>query len=267
MKQYKKEYELFEKAIEVVREIGRNLVLAEACEIRQKGQTDFVTEMDVAIQTQICGKLKEIAPDYELIAEEKRNQDLNLKGKLWILDPIDGTTNFIHHFCHSGISLAMVDKGETVGGIVYLPFTDEMFTAFRGQGAYCNKERICVSCVKHLKDSLFSVGTNPGCRESADKAFVTMRAFYDVCHDIRRIGAASVELCYVASGRLDGYTEHGLKVWDYAAGALIVQEAGGRVTYQNEQKTEWGTNAGVMATNNSIHEEAMELLNDRCNKK
>lgn len=254
-------YNLFLQAVECVREVGLKLTRESVpLEISSKGKTDFVTQMDVYVQNQLEEHLKAIAPDFQMLAEEKDNEDIDIKGKLWILDPIDGTTNFIHGFHHSGISLAMAEQGEVIGGIVYLPYTDEIFTAFRGKGAYCNGKQIHISKCEKIEDSLLSVGTNPGQREQADRAFSVMRYFYDHCHDIRRIGAASVELCYVAAGRLDGYMEYGLKLWDYAAGAIIVKEAGGVCTdYCGERIMCEGTN-DVVATNGIIHNEVIRQL-------
>ena len=252
---------LFQKAIEYVREVGKNLIKKDLpLEISYKGKTDFVTQMDIYVQKQLEEFLKDIAPDFQLLAEEKDNKDIDTKGNLWILDPIDGTTNFIHGFCHSGISLAMAEQGEVIGGIVYLPYTDELFIAFKGKGAYCNGKQIHVSKSEKLEDSLLSIGTNPQERDRADKAFSVMRYFYDQCHDIRRVGAASVELCYVAAGRLDGYLEHGLKTWDYAAGAIIVKEAGGLCTDYYGESIDCEGKRDVVATNGIIHEEAIKQL-------
>ena len=173
---------------------------------------------------------------------------------------MDGTTNLIHNFCHSAISLALADKGDVIGAIVYQPFSGEMFTAFKGKGAFLNGKPISVSSASGLSDSLFSVGTNPGCREKSESAFSIMRKFYDRCHDIRRIGAASIELCYVAAGRLEGYTEQGLMPWDFAAGGLILREAGGKITDYQGNIPSCIRRSDIIATNGKIHNEASALL-------
>lgn len=229
-------------------------------DIKEKGKTDFVTKLDFAVQEHLKNSLKAIAPQYSLFSEEKDNTDILSEEKLWILDPVDGTTNLIHNFCHSAISLALADKGDVIGAIVYQPFSGEMFTAFKGKGAFLNGKSISVSSASGLSDSLFSVGTNPGCREKSESAFSIMRKFYDRCHDIRRIGAASIELCYVAAGRLEGYTEQGLMPWDFAAGGLILREAGGKITDYQGNIPSCIRRSDIIATNGKIHNEASALL-------
>ena len=164
------------------------------------------------------------------MGEERYNTGLDWSRPCWILDPVDGTTNLIHSFRHSAISLALAEGGQAVFGVVYNPYTEECFTARRGGGAFRNGVPIQVSAVSRLEDSLLSAGTVPGQRELADAAFRQMRALYDRCQDVRRMGCASLELCDVACGRLEGYVELSLQPWDYAAGMLILAEAGGQVT-------------------------------------
>ena len=146
-------------------------------------------------------------------------------------------------------------------GVVYDPFSEELFTAQRGHGAFCNQKPIHVSDVQTLSDSLCSVGKNPGSGDQADAAFRRMRAIYDCCHDIRRIGAASIELCYVACGRLDGYLEHGLRPWDFAAGKLILEEAGGAMTdFHGTTPFLYGDRSDIMASNGHIHADLRFLI-------
>ena len=146
-------------------------------------------------------------------------------------------------------------------GLVYDPFAGELFAARRGGGAFCNGRPIHTSAAGRLSDSLCSVGTNPGRREEAGAAFSRARRVYDRCHDIRRIGAASIELCYTACGRLDAYMEHGLKPWDYAAGGLILTEAGGRLTaWDGTPPSLYAANCAILATNGRIHEELLALV-------
>ena len=174
---------------------------------------------------------------------------------------MDGTTNLIHGFGHSAISLALAAEGRPLLGLVYDPFAGEMFTARRGTGAFCNGRPIHASTAVHLADSLCSVGTNPGRRDQADGAFARMRRVYDRCHDIRRVGAASVELCCVACGRLDAYMEHGLRPWDYAAGWLILEEAGGCLTdFTGGAPSLTAPGCDILATNGNIHPELLQLI-------
>ena len=174
---------------------------------------------------------------------------------------MDGTTNLIHGFRHSAIALALAEGGRVCLGLVFDPFAGELFAARRGGGAFCNGRPIHASGTVHLADSLCSVGTNPGRREEAGAAFARARRIYDRCRDIRRIGAASVELCYTACGRLDAYLEHGLKPWDYAAGWLILEEAGGRLTtWDGKTPSLAAASCAILATNGRIHEELLALV-------
>ncbi len=161
-----------------------------------------------------------------LWARSRTTRALDWSRPCWILDPVDGTTNLIHRFRHSAVSLALAEGGQILFGVVYNPYSGECFTARRGGGAFCNGSPIRVSGADRLADSLLSVGTVPGRRELADTAFRQMRALYDPCQDVRRTGCASLDLCWVACGRLEGYVELSLQPWDYAAGML--HRGGGR---------------------------------------
>ena len=222
---------LEEQAVQAVREAGALLADPAAVRsIRAKSKTDYVTNVDVAVQEFLRERLAALAPDIQFMGEEQDNRPLDWSRPCWILDPVDGTTNLIHRFRHSAVSLALAEGGQIRLGVVYNPYSGECFTARRGLGAFCNGSPIRVSGTDRLGDSLLSVGTVPGCRELADTAFRQMRDLYDACQDIRRTGCASLDLCWVACGRLEGYVELSLQPWDYAAGLLLVEEAGGRVT-------------------------------------
>lgn len=251
-----------EQVIQAVREAGACLNDPAAVHsIRAKGETDYVTNVDLAVQELLRERLAVLTPDIQFMGEEQDNSRLDWHRPCWILDPVDGTTNLIHGFRHSAISLALAVEGRVELGLIYDPYADELFTARRGKGAFCNGEPIHVSGAAALADSLCSVGTNPGCRDQADAAFARMRRIYDRCHDVRRVGAASIELCYVACGRLDAYLEHGLKPWDYAAGMLIVAEAGGRVTdFAGDAPLLDASRCAILATNGQIHSELQSLL-------
>lgn len=222
---------LVEETVQAVQEAGACLSDPAAVHsIRTKGETDYVTNVDLAVQELLRERLTALAPDVQFMGEEQDNTGLDWSRPCWILDPVDGTTNLIHNSRHSAVSLALSEAGQILFGVVYNPYSGECFTARRGQGAFCNGSPIRVSSADRLEDSLLSVGTVPGRRELADTAFRQMRALYDRCQDVRRTGCASLDLCWVACGRLDGYVELSLQPWDYAAGRLLVEEAGGRVT-------------------------------------
>lgn len=222
---------LVEETVQAVQEAGACLSdpTAVRC-VRAKSKTDYVTNVDLAVQELLRERLAALAPDVQFMGEEQDNTGLDWSRPCWVLDPVDGTTNLIHNFRHSAVSLALSEAGQIIFGVVYNPYSGECFTARRGQGAFCNGSPIRVSSADRLEDSLLSVGTVPGRRKLADTAFRQMRTLYDTCQDVRRTGCASLDLCWVACGRLDGYVELSLQPWDYAAGRLLVEEAGGRVT-------------------------------------
>jgi myo-inositol-1(or 4)-monophosphatase len=231
-----------------------------AAQVRHKDRTDFVTAVDVAVQERLARELAALAPQVQFMGEEKDNSDIDRAGPVWILDPVDGTTNLVHNFRASAVSLALAEGGQLTMGLVYDPFRQELFSARRGGGAFLNGSPIRVSPARTLAEGLCSVGTNPSCRDQADQTFAWLRAIYDRCHDVRRVGSAAIELCCVAAGRLEGYVERGLKPWDYAAATLIIQEAGGTVT--NERGGPMGLFQGgaVVGSNGAIHQELLDVL-------
>ena len=193
---------LEEQAVQAVREAGALLADPAAVRsIRAKSKTDYVTNVDVAVQEFLRERLAALAPDIQFMGEEQDNRPLDWSRPCWILDPVDGTTNLIHRFRHSAVSLALAEGGQIRLGVVYNPYSGECFTARRGLGAFCNGSPIRVSGTDRLGDSLLSVGTVPGCRELADTAFRQMRDLYDACQDIRRTGALppALGLCRRAS--------------------------------------------------------------------
>ena len=246
-------------AAALLREAGELLRDRErAAEVRAKGRTDFVTAVDTRVQAFLRDALAELDPGVQFMAEEKDNAAIDPARPVWILDPVDGTTNFIHDFQHSVISLACSERGRITSGIVYDPYRRECFEAQEGQGALLNKKPIVVSGAAELSQCLIAMGTSPGHRERADESFRKMRAVYDRCQDIRRVGSAALELCYVACGRLDGFFEERLKLWDYGAAGLILREAGGWIQADERQ---------VAAGTPGIREELLGLVGDETDKK
>lgn len=252
---------LIEQAIKAVRKAGALLTDQSAVRnIWAKSETDFVTNVDVTVQETLKAQLASLAPEIQFMGEEQDNSRLDWHRPCWILDPVDGTTNLIHSFRHSAVSLALSEAGQILFGVVYNPYSGECFTARRGQGAFCNGSPIRVSGADRLEDSLLCAGTVPGRRELADKAFCQMRNLYNVCQDIRRTGCASLDLCWVACGRLDGYVELFLQPWDYAAGLLIVNEAGGRITAPDGSPLSLCQGGPLLASNGKLHAALQSLL-------
>ena len=254
---------LAEGSVQAVLEAGELLTDPAAVQsIRSKGETDYVTNVDVAVQAFLRKRLAALAPDVQFMGEEQDNTGLDWSRPCWILDPVDGTTNLIHDFRHSAVSLALAEGGQVVFGVIYHPYTDECYTARRGGGAFRNGQPLRVSAVSCLADSLLSAGTVPGRRELADEAFRQMRALYDRCQDVRRTGCASLDLCWVACGRLEGYVELSLQPWDYAAGLLLVEEAGGSVTAPDGTPLSLTAGSGVLASNKILHSALMDALKE-----
>lgn len=251
--------EFHREALEIVLAAGRELTGRRGADhIKEKGHTDYVTEVDVRVQQFIFRELSKIDPGAQFLGEEKDNSGVDMNGRVWILDPVDGTTNFIHDFQHSVVSLACSERGRITSGIVYDPYRRECFEAQEGRGAFLNKKPVSVSKAAELSQCLIAVGTSPGHRERAEESFRKMRAVYDQCQDIRRVGSAALELCYVACGRLDGFFEERLKLWDYGAAGLILREAGGWIQADERQ---------VAAGTPGIREELLGLVGDETDRK
>ena len=249
------------QVIAAVKEAGRLLTDPNAvAEIRAKSVTDYVTNVDVAVQTQLKAKLAALTPDVQFMGEEQDNAGLDPHGSIWILDPVDGTTNLIHNFHFSAISLALYEGGQVVFGVVYHPYSDSCFTATRGGGSFLNGQPISVSSATQLRQCLASVGTVPGRRDLGETAFRQLWTLYNACQDVRRMGCASLDLSFVACGRQDLYVEPALKPWDYAAGQLIIREAGGVCTTMDGGRLCPLENADILVTNGLIHAQALSLL-------
>ena len=212
-----------------------------------KGRGNFVTRCDLAVEQFLSRELPLCWPGIPLLGEEEEDKRPPLAGPVWILDPVDGTANLMHHFQHSAISLALTVDGQPVAGVVYDPFLKETFTALRGQGAFCNGRPLRASGESSLPDSVVIVGTALYDRRLTDANFALFRRLFDRCGDLRRTGTASLDLCYVAAGRAEGYLERDLKPWDIAAGVLLVQEAGGRVTGFTGAPLDLSRNNNVLA--------------------
>lgn len=206
--------------------------------IKEKGMCDFVTAVDEAVQNFIQKELQLLYPDILFMGEESTEASIDMNRLVWVLDPVDGTTNLIHDYKNSAISLALLDKKEVIAGIIYDPYLDEMYFAEKGKGAYLNEQPIHVSNAKSISDSLIAIGTSPYYKNEAADNFKTFEKIYMDCQDIRRTGSATLDLAHIACGRIEGYLEKKLKIWDFAAGALIVREAGGCVfDYEGNDRT------------------------------
>ncbi len=229
-----------------------------AREITYKGDINLVTEMDTRSERAVVGILSSSFPDHGIIAEEETTIR-NGSGYTWIIDPLDGTTNYAHGYPCFSVSIALQHEDDVILGVVYDPMRDELFTAQKGQGAHLNGKRIRVSAADELIKSLLATGF-PYDRKVSEKN--NLDYFHDLLmasQEVRRDGSAALDLCSVAAGRFDGFWELKLKPWDVAAGSLIVLEAGGRVTDLSGSTFDiFGDE--VLASNGMIHGKMVEIL-------
>ncbi|HOG23485.1 MAG: Inositol-1-monophosphatase [Candidatus Omnitrophica bacterium ADurb.Bin292] len=225
--------------------------------ITQKGEFNIVTETDKAAEKAALGVILKNFPHHSILAEE--SPEVRGSDGCWIIDPIDGTTNFAHGFPLTSVSIAFEREGRLEMGGVLDPIRDEFFFAERGKGAFLNKKRIRVSEIKTLKDALVVTGFPYDRKKNPDDYIAMLRAFMTRVQGIRRTGSAAIDLCYVASGRFDGYYEMKLNPWDKAAGMLIVKEAGGHLTDFSGRPLSL-TNVQNLATNGHIHAAMLSVL-------
>jgi len=197
--------------------------------IERKGLNDFVSEIDRNAEEAIIETLLNAYPEHCILAEESGTRE-GMEPFQWIIDPLDGTTNFLHGHPQFSVSIALQHKDKLEQAVVYNPLTEEMFTASRGQGAFLNNRRIRVSSVNTLNDALLGTGFPFKEERYLDIYLETFRTLFPLTSGVRRCGSAALDLAYVAAGRLDGFWELHLRPWDMAAGVLLIQEAGGIVT-------------------------------------
>lgn len=218
--------------IKAARKAGRSLVKdfreVENLQVSSKGAGDFVSRADIAAQDILKEDLLGARPNYGWLAEEEKGE---IPGedptRRWIVDPLDGTTNFLHGLPHWAVSIALEHKGQIVAGVVFDPAKDEMFFAEKGRGAWLNESRLRVSGRSRMIEAIFATGLPFGGRSDLPETLQELARLMPICAGVRRWGAAALDLAYVAAGRYDGYWERNLHAWDLAAGLLIVREAGG----------------------------------------
>lgn len=220
---------------------------------------DLVTIADKESEAEVMGYLKQAFPSYGILAEESGGDHPSHVEYLWVIDPLDGTTNYTHQYPMVAVSISLMHKGETVVGVTYNPIIGELFTATKGGGAYLNGEKISVSKVQSLGAALLSTGFPYDRLVNIDNNYTEFSRLTDRSQGVRRGGSACMDLAYVAAGRLDGYWERGCKVWDNAAGVLMVEEAGGKVTgYDLSPVDMFG--GRLLATNGLLHETISSVL-------
>ena len=249
--------------VEAAEKAGRSLIRdfgeVENLQVSRKGPGDFVSTADLKAEKIIVETLQKARPNYGFLLEEggvKAGEDKSFK---WIIDPLDGTTNFLHGIPHWAVSIALEKDGDIIAGVVYDPLRDEMFLAEKGTGAFVTNKRLRVSARDDLSQSLIVTG---GARPGTPQYTVFMNELNAIAPYVsatRRLGAASLDICYVAAGRFEGFWERDLKAWDVAAGALIAKEAGGKATDISGGK-EFVYGGSIVVGNGSIHGQLLKRL-------
>jgi myo-inositol-1(or 4)-monophosphatase len=219
--------------VKAARKAGRSLVKdfreVENLQVSAKGPGDFVSKADLSAEKILKDELRGARPTYGWLGEESGAEDGEDPTRRWIVDPLDGTTNFLHGMPHWAVSVALEHKGEVVAGVIFDPAKDEMFIAEKGQGAWLNQSRLRVSGRRAMIEAVFATGLPFGGRSHLPETLQDLARILPGCAGVRRWGAAALDLAYVAAGRYDGFWERRLNTWDIAAGLLIIREAGGFV--------------------------------------
>lgn len=239
-------------------EIIKNAYDTRIEKIEHKGDIDLVTEIDLKSEQLLKQRIQEKYPEDAILAEE--GQEINAgASRRWIIDPVDGTTNFTHRFPFLAVSIGVEEAGEMKYGVVFNPVLGEMFWAQQGKGAFMNGESISVSANKKLSQALIATGFPYDRWQHGAFYIKEYLVFMQNTQGVRRAGAAAVDLCYVACGRLDGFFERKLHPWDMAAGSLILTEAGGKLSRYNGEKWHYKNNT-IVASNKKLHQKMVELL-------
>lgn len=227
--------------------------------VEQKGRHDLVSYVDKEAEKMVVADLQQILPEAGFITEEGTIEQASGQRFRWIIDPLDGTTNFIHGLPPYCVSLALMEGNELVVGVVYEVFSKECFYAWKGSEAYLNGKEIHVSTIGQFENTLTAVGLSHSSKDTIGELLESMRVLLYETSGIRRIGSAAMDLCYVACGRVDGFFQKNLSPWDVAAGALIVERAGGKVTdFKGGNDYVFGKE--ILATNPLVYNEYKEKL-------
>ncbi len=248
-------------AVEIARDAGKLLLDYQGKLRNVKGKSvahDLVTEADISAENLILERIREKYPHHGILSEETGST--RKPGSFrWVVDPLDGTTNYVHGYSVFAVSIALEYQGETISGVVYNPAENECFHATAGSGAFLNDKKIRPSRISTVKDGLFLSGFPYQQDERWHKSFEIFRKVYGASQGVRRLGAASLDLCYVAAGRFEGYWEFNLKPWDIRAGEFILREAGG-VTSDWDGSPLPPSGARILGSNKGVHHELISLL-------
>ena len=244
------------------RSLIRDFGEIENLQVSTKGPGDFVTSADKRTEKILVEELQKAHPDYGIITEETGHINKSNTKNRWIIDPIDGTMNFLNGIPQFAISIGYEEDGEIKCGVIFNPILNEMFCAEKGNGAYLNNSRIRVSNKKKIKDALLVTGGPKGGSKIKEKIFSEYIKISKQVSNVRKFGSASLDLAYVACGRFDGYWQRELNFWDIAAGTIILKEAGGFIDFFEDDEN-LPLKKNILATNSNIHQELKELLNKK----
>lgn len=254
-----------EKLTEIIKEAGE--ILKEGYfsnkEVSFKAKKDLVTKYDVAVEEFLKEKFSKEFSDFNIIAEESNNENIEFKDSI-IIDPIDGTTNFVNQVPHTAISVGIYKDKKPYIGVVYNPILDELYEAQIGEGAYLNGKKLEVSKENDFQKSLLATGfpySNSTNQDDLNDVIEKIRNVLPKCQDIRRLGSAAIDLCFIARGTYEGYYEMNLKAWDVSAGIIILQEAGGKFTSLDGSDYTLFEDKYIVASNGFIHKELLAQLN------
>lgn len=252
-------------AIRAARSAGKLLLRysdrLDQVKFESKGRNDFVSDMDRAAEATIVQELRSRFPSHSILAEEGSEPDVNIDSDYqWIIDPLDGTTNYLHGFPQFAVSIALTYKGQLECGVVYDPLREELFTAARGRGAQINDRKLRVTNLPSLEGALIGTGFPYRDQRHLDTYLDMFKAMTLATAGLRRPGSAALDLAYVAAGRTDGFWELGLSPWDCAAGALLILEAGGAITDLAGGSNYLDT-GNMIAGNPKVHRAMLDLLN------
>ena len=247
------------------RKAGRALIRdfgeVEQLQASRKGPADFVSKADLKAEQILRAELSKARPSFGLLMEESGATKGSDDERLWIVDPLDGTTNFLHGIPHFAVSIGLEERGEITAGVIYEPIRDELFWAEKGAGAYLNRHRIRVSSRSRIGDAVLATGIPFGDRPGKEEFVSVIRPVMELAAGVRRFGAAALDLAYVAAGRYEGFWEFGLAPWDVAAGIVMVREAGGMVS-----EIGGGANmlhgGSIIAANDALHAPMNKLIKD-----
>ncbi len=247
------------------RKAGRGLIRdfgeVEQLQVSRKGPADFVSKADLKAEQTLRAELSKARPSFGLLMEESGTTEGSDDERRWIVDPLDGTTNFLHGIPHFAVSIGLEERGEITAGVIYEPVRDELFWAEKGAGAYLNRRRIRVSSRGQIGDAVLATGIPFGERPGKEEFVSIIQPVMELAAGVRRFGSAALDLAYVAAGRYEGFWEFGLAPWDVAAGIIIVREAGGMVS-EIGGGADMLRGGSIIAANDLLHAPMQKLIRD-----